>query len=236
MPTNAAHHLGGTSKPAPMTAVDPERLVLAEDLATVAEGSGLDGAFLADVLSDMLMHERCGFHLYRSVAGRSNNPVLKRKYAELGTQTEEHIAVLERLISGLGGDPGYVSPISRVTEKLDLGVLEGSFMLSGSIDLMDQEMAMLDAVVLAETIDSANWETLAALGEVLPDGPAKEAMTRAVEQVLPQEEEHLDWPRQVRMQMVLLRARGTAAQTIGLSATALMDRIHSLFDDAPVPR
>lgn len=235
MPTNAAHHLGGTSKPAPMTAIDPERLVLDEDLAALAEGSGLDGAFLADVLSDMLMHERCGSHLYRSVAGRSNNPMLKRRYEEFGAQTEEHIAVLERLIGDLGGDPGYVSPISRVTEKLDVGALEGSFLLSGSVDLMDQEMAMLNAVVLAETIDSANWETLAALGEALPDGPVKEAMTRAVEQVLPQEEEHIDWPRQMRMRMVLLQAQGKAARSIGLSTTALMERIHSLFDDAPVP-
>lgn len=236
MPTNAAHHLGGTSKPAPMVTIDPERLVLDEQLATMAEGAGLNGAFLADMLSDALMHERCGFHLYRSVAGRSNNPLLKRRYEELGEETRSHVEVLEQLITDLGGDPGYTSPAARATEKLDFGALEGSFLLSGSVDLMTQEMVMLNAVVLAETIDSANWETLAALGESLADGPVKDAMTRAVEQVLPQEEEHIGWARVMRQRLMLLQARSKAMQTGGLGAAALMDRIHSLFDgDTPVP-
>lgn len=235
MSTNAAHHLGGKAKPAPMVTIDPERLVLDEDLASVGADAGLNGPFVADMLSDMLMHERCGFHLYRSVAGRSNNPMLKSKYQEFGAQTEMHIDVLEQLITTLGGDPGYASPISRATEKLNFGALEGSFMLSGSVDLMDQEMVMLNAVVLAETIDSANWETLAALAEVLADGEVKEALSRAVEQVLPQEQEHIDWPRQTRMQLMLLQAQSKSMQTVGLGASALMDKIHSLFDDAPVP-
>jgi len=235
MPTNAAYHLGGKAKPAPMVAIDPERLMLDEDLAAFGGDAGLNGPFVADMLSDMLMHERCGFHLYRSVAGRSNNPMLKRKYTEFGAQTEMHIEVLEELITTLGGDPGYTSPISRATEKLDFGALEGSFMLSGSVDLMDQEMVMLNAVVLAETIDSANWETLAALAESLADGEIKTALNAAVERVLPQEVEHIDWPRQMRQQMMLLQARSKAMQTVGLSATALMDKIHTLFDDAPVP-
>lgn len=235
MPTNAAYHLGATAKPAPMVAIDPERLVLDEDNAALAEGSGLNGPFLADVLSDMLMHERCGFHLYRSVAGRSNNPMLKARYTEFGAETEMHIDVLEQLVTSLGGDPGYTSPISRITEKYDLGALEGSFLLSGSVDLMDQEMAMLNAVVLAETIDHANWETLAALADSLAEGDVKEALDRAVEQVLPQEQEHVGWATQMRQQMILLQARSKAMQTVGLGATALMDKVHSLFDDAPVP-
>jgi ferritin-like metal-binding protein YciE len=235
MPTNAAYHLGATAKPAPMVAIDPERLVLDEQLSSLAEGSGLNGAFLSDVLSDVLMHERCGFHLYRSVAGRSNNPVLKRRYEEYGAETETHIEVLERLITELGGDPGYTSPAARATEKYDIGALEGSFLLSGSVDLMTQELVMLNAVVLAETIDHANWQTLGALARSLDDGPVKTSLTQAVDQVLPQEEDHEGWAKRMRQELILLQARSKAAQTIGLSASALMDKVHSLFDDAPVP-
>lgn len=234
MPTNSAYHLGATAKPAPMVAIDPERLQLDEDLAGVGAEAGLNGPFVADTLSDMLMHERCGFHLYRSLAGRSNNPMLKARYSELGDETATHIEVLEELITALGGDVGYTSPISRVTEKYDLGALEGSFLLSGSVDLMDQEMAMLNAVVLAETIDQANWETLAALADSLDDGEVKDAIGRAVGRVLPQEVDHLGWATQTRQRMILLQARSKAMQTVGLSAAGLMDKIHSLFDDAPV--
>jgi hypothetical protein len=235
MPTNAAYHLGGTAKPGPMVAIDPERLVLDEDLVATAEGSGLNGPFLADLLSAMLMHARCGFHLYRSLAGRSNNPVLTRRYEQHGADAEVQITAFETLITDLGGDPGYTSPIARVTEKYDLGALEGSFMLSGSVDLMDQEMAMLDAVVLSEGIARANGETLAALADTLDDGAVKDALARATEQIAPAAVEHLRWALETRQQLVLLQLRSKAMQTVGLSATTLMDKIHGLFDDAPVP-
>ncbi|HYI61693.1 MAG TPA: ferritin-like domain-containing protein [Acidimicrobiales bacterium] len=235
MPTNAAYHLGATSKPMPMVYVDPERAVTDEQLAAVAEGTGLNGAFIADVLSDALMHERCGFHLYRSVAGRTNNPILKRRYQELGDETLTHVTVLEELIAAVGGDPGYVSPAARGTEKLDMGALEGSFMLSGSVDLMTQELMMLNAVVLAEAIDHANWETMAALGAACPDGPVKDAMVRAVEQVLPQEEEHVTWARDMRQRMILLQAQSKAMTRVGATMETMVARISSMFDDAPVP-
>lgn len=235
MPTNAAYHLGGTAKPAPMVAIDPERLMLDEDLAAMGSDAGLNGPFLSDTLSDVLMHARCGFHLYRSLAGRSNNPMLKAQYTRSIEKAENQIAIVERLITELGGDPGYTSPIARVTEKYDFGALEGSFLLSGSVDLMDQEMAMLNAVVLAETVTVGNWETLAALAEGLPDGATKDALTRAVEEVLPTPHEVFTWARDTRQQMILLQARSKTMQTVGLGASALMDKIHSLFDDAPVP-
>lgn len=235
MPTNAAYHLGGTAKPGPMVAIDPERLVLDESHKDLGKSAGLNGPFVADVLSDVLMHARCGFHLYRSISGRSNNPMLKSRYETMVGKAEELIGITERLITELGGDPGYTSPMARVTEKYDLGTLEGSFMLSGSVDLMDQEMAMLNAVVLAETINVANWATLGAMAEALEDGAVKDAVARAVGEVVPTPAETLDWATQMRQQMIMLQARSKAMQTVGLGATALMDKVHSLFDDAPVP-
>lgn len=230
MPTNAAHHLGATAKPAPMVAIDPARLVLDEDLAAMAEGTGLNGPFLADMLSDVLMHARCGFHLYRSLSGRSNNPMLKSQYATSVDRAEDQIAVVERLITELGGDPGYTSPIARITEKYDVGALEASFLLAGSVDLMDQEMAMLNAVVLAETITVSNWETLAALAEALADGAVKDSLTRAVAEVLPTPHEVFAWATSTRQQLMLVQAQSKAMQTVGLGAAGLMDKIHGLFD------
>jgi hypothetical protein len=106
-----------------------------EDEAFLAN-TGLNGPFVADLLSDMLAHERCGAQLYRSVADRTNNPILKQRYKHFGNETVEHVENLEGLIAGLGGDPGYISPAARVTEKAGIGLLESTFLLAGSVDLM----------------------------------------------------------------------------------------------------
>jgi hypothetical protein len=53
--------------------------------------AGLNGPFVADLLSDMLAHERCGAQLYRSVSQRTNSPVLRERYDRSGNETVEHV-------------------------------------------------------------------------------------------------------------------------------------------------
>src|SRR4029450_2469222 len=122
----------------------------------------------ADLLSDILVHERSGAALYRSVEQRTHNPVLEERYRHFGEETREHVAVLERLVTELGGDPGYVSPAARATEKAATALVESTFLLGGPVDLLTQEPVMLDAVLLAEAKDQANWSCLAGMAEDLP--------------------------------------------------------------------
>ena len=148
---------GARARPVDLTHVDPAGIMPPTEREAFLDGTGLNGPFVADLLSDMTAHERGGAALYRSVGGRTNNPVLKQKYAHFGNQTVEHVEVLETLVSRLGGDPGYVSPAARVTEKSGIGLLESTFLLAGSVDLMTQELVMPDAVLLAEAKEHANW-------------------------------------------------------------------------------
>jgi hypothetical protein len=225
---------GGSTKPAPAVYANPERLRTDVDLQDLG-GGALNPPFIADFLSAALTHEQCGRHLYRSIAARSANPMLKARYERFGNETEEHIVVLGELVTALGGESGYVSPMARATEKMDHGALEATFVLDGSLDLMTREMAMLDAVVLAETIDRANWLAIEAIGEALPDGPAKDAVTAAAERVRPQEDDHLGWALDKRAQLTHLQA--TRPLVTGLAATAeqAMDWFKGLFRDDPVP-
>jgi hypothetical protein len=89
------HRSGATTKASDMVYAPPGRQVtdasLRQDLADV----GLNTAFVADLLSAVAAHERAGRQLYRSIAGRTENPVLRRRYTELGHDTERHLAVLE---------------------------------------------------------------------------------------------------------------------------------------------
>src|SRR3546814_14308391 len=81
---------GGTAKASDVVYVEPERTVTDADLAKMIDIDGANAAFVADLLSACLAHERCGTHLYRSVAGRTNNAILKAKYEEFGDETLRH--------------------------------------------------------------------------------------------------------------------------------------------------
>jgi rubrerythrin len=221
---------GARSVPAEMTYVDPDRVVPADELKEFLGDTGLNGRFVADVLSDMLAHERCGAQLYRSVAGRTNNPMLKKQYEHFGKETTQHVDILEKLIGELGGDPKYVSPAARATEKAGSSLLESTFLLAGSIDLMTQELVMLDAVMLAEAKDHANWTCLARLAADTPEGDVHKALADAVDTVAPQEDEHLGWATETRCKMISVQAKSRAAQVAGEATEKIVERIKSWFN------
>lgn len=233
MTIDVMYHNGATSKSFGYTSVDPRRAVTDEHLAAPFEGTGLNGPFVADLLSAMVTHERCGTHLYRSVSGRTLNPMLKRRYEEFGDETAHHVEVLERLVGGCGGDPMYVSPTARAVQRMDTAALESTFMLAGSLDPMVQEMAMLDAVVLAEVIDHANWSNLARLAAATPEGPIRDAMTAAVEEVEPEEDEHLTWALETKAKMTEMQATSPAMAKVGMSVESLTAVVRDMFSSMP---
>src|SRR3954462_6621900 len=118
---------GATAKPAELLYVDPVGQTSDDALRSQMNLEGMNTAFIADLLSGMLTHERCGTHLYRSVSARSNNPLLKQKYEHFGEETARHVEILEQLISESGGNPNYVSPTARVVEGMNSKLLESTF-------------------------------------------------------------------------------------------------------------
>ena len=202
--------VGGTAKPVGSLYLEPACEVLDAGSATALADSGLNPAVLADLLSACLAHERCGVHLYRSVAGRTAAPKLREQYEHFGNETLEHVEVLEQLISGAGGDPSYVSPAARATEAAASAILESTFMLRGSVDPMTAELSMLEAVLLAEAKDRANWELLADLSTMMADGALRDQVEEAATEVLAQEEEHHSWALVTRAELLTqLLAAGT---------------------------
>jgi len=198
---------GAMSQVSPMLYVEPERQVTPDMLGELFAETDVNAPFVADLLSAMLTHERCGRHLYRSCEGRSNNPISQAKYREFGQETERHVEIIERLIDAAGGNPNYISPYARAVEGMDSNLLESTFMLSGSLDPMTAEMALLDAVLVAESIDHANWTTMRELTAAMADGELRAAFQAAVDEVEMQEDEHLGWARTTREEMTLLQSR-----------------------------
>jgi hypothetical protein len=71
---------GGTAQSAEAVYVPPDLQVQDGGSTTVLAEMGLAAAFVADLLSACLAHERCGVHLYRSIAGRTADAELRVQY------------------------------------------------------------------------------------------------------------------------------------------------------------
>lgn len=187
----------------------PDAAIAPEQLGAFLDGSGLNGPFLADLLSGFLMHEQCGLHLYRTAISLTVEPTLRAKYEEFGAETEEHIRIFEELITACGGQPGYVSPAARLTEALDSKIHEAAILLPDGADDAALELAILEAVVLAETKCHADWTMVQTLMGHLPEGEARAAFQAAVDQVEEQEDEHIRWARQTWEQLILTQAQSS---------------------------
>lgn len=220
---------GARSEPVGMTTVDPARVPLPAGREAFLDGTGLNGPFVADLLSDMTAHERGGAALYRSVAGRTHNPVLRQRYTHFGHQTTDHVEVLENLVGRLGGDPNYVSPSARATEKAGLMLVESTFLLGGSVDPMAQELVMLDAVLLAEAKDHANWSGLSQLVPELPEGEVRSAVQEAVDRVESEEDDHLGWAQDMRTKLISAQVKSGTMQVVAARAEEVVARIQGWF-------
>lgn len=183
---------GGKTRPLLMTVAPPANTMTRDDLSPFAQGAGVNGAFFADLLSSFLAHERCGVHLYRAVAGMTLNEEWRAKFEEFGKETEDHVRILENLVTELGGDPMYVSPSARLTEFQNTKLLEAP-LIAGSLDAATMELAGLEAVLLAERKCHANWQLLSAIVGDLADPDVKRAVENAVAKVEDQEDEHVAW-------------------------------------------
>ena len=216
---------GAKTRTSDVVYAEPVCTTTDEALSAVLADSDLNGAFIADFLSGALAHERCGRHLYRSVAGRTNNPMLKSRYEEFGEETERHANILEGLITTIGGDPGYVSPMARAIEGSDTKLLESTYLLSGSVDVMTQEMLMLDAVFIAESVDHSHWELLSKLTEEVPEGEMRDAFAAAVAEVEPEEDEHLQWAKDTKARLTMMQAKSSFMASAGLKTEEMVAKI-----------
>jgi len=73
---------------------------------------------------------------------------------------------------------------------------------------------MLEAVLLAETKDHADWAFLSALCDELPEGSSREAIRRAVEEVEPDEDEHVGWAKSTWNRMTQMQVSSSTMMKI----------------------
>lgn len=201
-PMLVTRETGAKTMPIGMTVTTPNAEITGAALRNFASAARTNSIFLANLISSFASHERCGVHLYRVAAGMTQFPKWRERYEEFLAQTEDHVRILSDVASQLGGDPQYVSPQARMIEFVNTKLME-PILLDGSVDSLTRELTMLEAVLLAESKCLANWELLRRLADQLPESPAKQAMSQAVERVEDQEDAHVQWARNTWQQAIL---------------------------------
>jgi rubrerythrin len=230
MTTVVTNATGGTAQPMRTVYIPPDRQMSADEAPPALVETGLDAAFVADLFSACLAHERCGVHLYRSVATRTSDGELQAQYEHFGKETRDHVDRLEQLIAVAGGDPQYVSGAARATERAGAALLESTFLLDGSIDVITAEVVMLETVMLAESKDHANWELLAQMASVMAAGDVQQQLAAAVDEVLAQEEKHYTWATEMRARL-LLRLAGAVPTDADVADDASGSEVDELTRD-----
>lgn len=212
MPVNAViPETGATTKPGPMTTVVPALLITDDQLEHISGDSGLNGPFLADLLSAAVTHERMGINLCRVLQAQSANPTMLPMLKALMADTEVCIGLHESLITDLGGNPQYASPLARATEGMDSKLIE-SFLLIGSADPLAVEAAGVDALMLSATKCLANTALIQEAANAAKDGTVKRRLQQAVDELTPRQRQHLDTAVETQRAMVRTQLNHPVAQ------------------------
>lgn len=216
---------GTTIKPGPMVTAPPERIVLDDDLAVMAADSGLNTAFLADVIASAAAHENMGINLFRALGAMTNNPMLQPTFAKFRGEAEMAVEAYEQLITRLGGRLGYISPAARMTEGLDTKMLE-SLQLAGSADPMTIELKGVELVLLSSTLCLTNVGLLRSAAEAASEGSdARQALEDAVAVLEPPAQRHLEWALETQQKLVSAQVGSKAVQTIGAVAEGVVAKV-----------
>jgi hypothetical protein len=219
---------GGMATPGPAMVVHPDRQVVDADLSGVADGSGLNGPFIADLLASCAAHERLGLNLLKTLEARTNNPVAKHRFNDFQADSLAAVAAYEELMANLGVPGGYTSPPARMTDAIDTRMVS-AFLLSGSADQPTLELKGVEAVLLASTLCLANISLLRSIAETLDEGPVTTAFESAADKLSPPATEHFEWAAKMQHELVLAQAKSGLAQTVTAAAEAVVGKVRDVL-------
>ena len=146
---------------------------------------------LKELLYQMLETELGGVQVYTTALECVVNDELEEEWTKYLAQTEQHVEVMQRLLTTLGLDPEVQTPGRQVVRHIGESLVQAMQMALASGDKPEAaELVACECVVFAETKDHMNWELLSKYGQKCGDNE-KHALTTAVAEVEDQEDEHI---------------------------------------------
>jgi rubrerythrin len=147
----------------------------------------LSQEWLKDFFSEMLAVEHGGIELYEKALEELTHDDLRSKLEQFHEQTQQHVELCEEMLNAAGGNPDEMSPGAEAAEHKAQGLL------SAEVPDEMKDINNIENLVLAETKDHWNWETLSEAAKLIKDRDLKSVVTAAVREAAKQEQDHITW-------------------------------------------
>jgi len=162
-----------------------------------------------ELLYQALETELGGVQVYTTALRCVENEELKEEWEEYLEQTQQHVQIVQDVLSRLGLDPNEETPGRKVVRHIGGALVESMEMALNEGEPGAAQLVATEAVVLAETKDHQNWHLI---GEIIKNakGELAKALKGAHDQVEPEEDEHLyhtkGWSRELWIESLGMKA------------------------------
>ena len=162
-----------------------------------------------ELLYQALETELGGVQIYTTALRCVENDDLKEEWEEYLEQTQQHVQIVQDVLTKLGLDPNEETPGRKVVRHIGEALVESMEMALNEGGPGAAQLVATEAVVLAETKDHQNWHLI---GEIIKNakGELAKALKDAHDQVEPEEDEHLyhtkGWSRELWIESLGMRA------------------------------
>jgi rubrerythrin len=158
---------------------------------------------LMEKLSEFLAVEKGGVKLYETAIQQVRNPDVLNRFREFYQQTRKHVEILTRVITALGGDPMHLSADAKIAEENAQALLK-TMTSSDGMRPQEVEINAIENIVIAETKDHADWQLLSHVARRSSDSHIRDVLKPAIDEVEPEEDQHLNWTAQQMAQLALM--------------------------------
>jgi ferritin-like metal-binding protein YciE len=145
---------------------------------------------LTELLYQAYETERGGVQVYTTALTCAINEDLKEEWEKYLEQTQNHVEIMEEVLTNLGLDPGAETPGRQVVRHIGESLVKAMEMARQAGNPAAAQLVAAECVVHAETKDHMNWELMGEAAQKLK-GDEADAISEAVQEVEEEEDEHL---------------------------------------------
>ena len=162
-----------------------------------------------ELLYQALETELGGVQVYTTAIRCAENDDLKEEWEEYLQQTQNHVTIVEDVLTKLDLDPDEETPGRKVVRTIGEALVQSMEMALAEGKAGAAQLVAAEAVVLAETKDHQNWHLIGEVAKKVKGDVAK-VLKEAHEEVEHEEDEHLyhtkGWARELWIESLGMKA------------------------------